>query len=169
MRHAQRSIAHLARFFAEDGAQQALFGRELGLPLGGDFAHEDIVGADFRADTHDAVFVQILERIVADIGDVARDLLFAQLGIARFRLVLLNVDGGEHVVLHQLFGDEDGVLVVVALPLHEADKDIFAERELAAPGGGTVCDDLALCHPVPRRDDGTLIEAGALVGALELL
>ena len=60
-------------------------------------------------------------------------------------------------------------LVVVALPLHEADEDVLAEGKLAVVGGGTVCDDLALLDTVARVDDGTLVEAGALVGALELL
>ena len=33
---------------------------------------------------------------------------------------LLDVDGGEHVLLDHVLGDEDGVLVVVAVPGHEA-------------------------------------------------
>ena len=89
--------------------------------------------------------------------------------MARFRLVLLDVDGGEDVVLHELFGDEDSVLVVIAFPLHEADKDVLAEGKLAVVGGGAVRDDLVLLDAVARVDDGTLVEAGALVGAFELL
>ena len=79
------------------------------------------------------------------------------------------MDGREHVVLHELFGDEDGVLVVVALPLHVADEDIFAERELAVICGGAVGYDFALFNAVAGIDDGALVEAGILVGAFELL
>ena len=169
VRHAEGGVAHFARLLAEDGAKETLFGGEFRFALGGDFADEDIAAVDFGADADDAVLVEVFQRVVAHVGDVARDLFLAELGVARFRLVLLDVDGGEHVVLHELFGDEDGVLVVIALPLHEADEDVLAEGKLAVVGGGTVCDDLALLDAVARVDDGTLVEAGALVGALELL
>ncbi len=161
------SVAHLSRLFAEDGAEQALFGRELRFALGRNFTDEDIAAAHFRADAHDAVLVQIFERVVAHVGNVARDFFFAELGVARFRLVLLDMNGGEHVVLHELFGNKNRVLVVIAFPLHESDENVFSERKLAVVGGRSVGDDLVLFHPVARGDDGALIEAGALVGTLE--
>ena len=41
-RHAQTGVADLAGLFAEDRAQQFLFGTELGLALGRDLADQDV-------------------------------------------------------------------------------------------------------------------------------
>src|SRR5215831_6643053 len=46
MRHAQRRVLHLARFFTEDRAQQALLGRQLGLALRRDLADQDVARLD---------------------------------------------------------------------------------------------------------------------------
>ena len=78
-RHAQRRVAHVARLLAEDRAQQALLGRELGLALRRDLADQDVVGLDLGADAHDARLVEVLERLLADVRDVARDLLLPSL------------------------------------------------------------------------------------------
>ena len=67
--HAQGGIAHLARLFAEDGAQQALLGGELCLALGRYLADKDVTGMDLRADADHAELVEILERVLADIRD----------------------------------------------------------------------------------------------------
>ena len=55
------------------------------------------------------------------------------------------------VVLHQLLGQHDGVLEVVAVPGHERDQHVAAERELAAISvDGAVCDDVARASPAVR-------------------
>ena len=53
----EKFVAHFARLLTEDRAQQALFGRLLGLTLGRDLADEDVAGLDFGADAHDAEVV----------------------------------------------------------------------------------------------------------------
>ena len=82
--------------------------------------------------------------------------------------MLLDVDGGVGVLLHQLLADEDRVLVVVALPGHEPDEDVPAKSDLAAVGGSAVRNDVALLHDLALGDHGPLVEAGALVAPLEL-
>ena len=79
------------------------------------------------------------------------------------------MDGSEHVVLHQFFGKQNGVLVVVAFPFHVADENIFTEGKFAVVRGGTVGNDFAFRHSVARRNDRALIQAGALVGTFEFL
>ena len=59
------------------------------------------------------------------------DLFLAELRVAGDALELLDVDRGEDVVLGDALGDEDRVLEVVALPRHERDEHVLAERELA--------------------------------------
>ena len=81
----QRGVAHLARLLAEDGAQQALLGGQLGLALRGDLADEDIAGVHLGADADDAALVEILQRVVADVRDIAGDLFRPELGVAGIR------------------------------------------------------------------------------------
>ena len=85
VRQAQAGVLHLARLLTEDRAQQALLGGQLGLALGRDLADQDVARLDLGADVDDAVLVEVLERLLADVGDVAGDLLGAQLGVARLR------------------------------------------------------------------------------------
>ena len=112
--------------------------------------------------------VEVAQRRLADVRDVARDLLGTELGVAGFDLELLDVDRGVVVLLDQLLGDQDRVLEVVAAPRHEGDQDVAAEGQLAGVGAGTVGQDLALADALPFADDRLLGDAGVLVGALEL-
>ena len=73
-------------------------------------------------------------------------------GRARVDLVLVDVDRGEHVLLDEPLRDHDRVLEVVALPRHEGDEQVRAERELALVGRAAVRQHLlgpAPCRPRP--------------------
>ena len=145
-RHAQRIVAHIGGLLAEDGPQQLLLGRDRALALRGDLADQDVAGLDFGAEMDNAGLVQLAQRLLADIGDVAGDLLLAQLGVAGHHLEFLDMDRGEHIVLHDAFGDQDRILEIVAVPRHERAQHIAPERELAAFRGGAVGKDLVARH-----------------------
>ena len=125
-------------------------------------------GGDLGADAHDAVLVEVGQRFLGAVGDVAGDLFVAQLGGAGLDLVLLDVHRGEDVVLDQPLADDDGVLEVVALPAHEGHEQVAAERQLAVRGGGAVGQDVAGLDLVAHVHHRLLVDEGALVGALEL-
>jgi len=59
--HPQGSVFHVPGFFPEDGPEQLLLRGELGLAFGGDFSHQDVAGAHFRAHPDDAAVVQIAQ------------------------------------------------------------------------------------------------------------
>src|SRR4029079_11129081 len=166
---AQRAVLHLAGLLTEDRPQEALLGGQLGLALGRDLADEDVAGADLGADVDDALLVEVLEGLLADVRDVAGDLFGAELRVARLDLVLLDVDAREQVVAHEAVADDDRVLVVAALPAHERDEHVPAERELAHLGGARVGDGLAIGDARADIDDRALVDARPLVGADELL
>src|SRR3546814_12001282 len=79
----------------------------------------------------------------SDLRNVARDVLGSEARIARGDFEFLDVDRGEDVVLHDAFGNEDTILIVVAVPRHERDERILAERQFAKLGRRTVGDDVA--------------------------
>ena len=168
VRHLEARVADLARLLTEDRAQQALLRRELGLALRRDLADEDVAGADLGADADDAALVEVLEDVLGEVRDVARDLLGAELRVAGVDLVLLDVDRREHVVLHEALGEDDRVLEVVALPRHERDQQVLAERELAVVRRRAVGEDVALLDRVAVVHERLLVDARALVGAAEL-
>ena len=64
---------------------------------------------------------------------------------------------------------DDGVLVVVALPRHEGDEQVLAQRQLAVVGRGTVGEDVALVDLLALVDEGLLVDARVLVGPAELV
>ncbi len=144
MRHTQRGILDLARLLTEDRAQQLLFRRQLGLALRRDLADEDVARANLGADVDDAMLVQVAQPLFTDVRDVAGDLLRSELRVARLHLVLLDVDAGEEILTHDALTDEDGVLEVAALPAHERDQDVLAQRELAVLGGRAIGNRLPL-------------------------
>ena len=166
---AQGAVLHLAGLLTEDRPQQALLGGQLGLALGRDLADEDVARADLGADVDDALLVEVLEGLLADVRDVAGDLLGSELRVARLDLVLLDVDAGEQVVAHEPIADDDRVLVVAALPAHERHEDVPAEGQLARLGGAGVGDRLAIGDALADVHDGALVDARALVGADELV
>src|SRR6185312_4286286 len=167
-RHAQRRVADVGRLFAEDGAQELLFRRHRAFALRRDLADQDVAGVHFRADVDDAGLVEVLQRLFRHVRNVARDLFRAELGVTRHHLEFLDVNGGEHVFLHDPLGEQDRVLEVVAVPRHERDEDVAAERELAELGRGTVGDDVALLNLIAHLHQRTLVDAGVLVRALVL-
>ena len=167
-RAVERSVANIAGLFAEDGAQQFFFRRQRGFALGSDLADQDVAGTHGGADANHAAFVEVAEEHLADVGNVARDFLGAELGVARLDFVFLDVDRGVVVVLDQLFADQDGVFEVVAAPGKERDQDVAAQRQFAALGARPVGQHLALTDAVAHADQRLLVDAGVLVRALEL-
>src|SRR6266545_2953094 len=169
VRHLEAGVAYLPGLFTEDGAQQALLRRQLGLALGRDLADQDVARHHLGADPDDPALVEVREHLLGDVRDLARDLLRAELRVPGVDLVLLDVDRGEYVLLHQSLGQDDGVLVVVAFPGHERDQQVLAERHLTVVGARPVGDHLAGFHPVALVDHRLLVDAAAGVGAAELV
>ena len=95
------------------------------------------------------------EQVGAHVREVTGDLLLAELRVAGVDLVLLDVDRGERVVLHEVLAEDDRVLEVVTLPRHERDEEVLAERELAVLGRRAVGDDLADLDAVARVETTT--------------
>ena len=166
--HPKRGVAHVRGLLAEDRAQKLLLRGHRRFALGGHLADQDVAGADLGADIDDARFVEVVQRVLADVRDVPGDLLLAEFCVARHDLELLDMDRGEDVVAHDALGDQDGVLEVVALPRHEGDQDVATQRQLAQVRGRAVGDDVAALDLVADPDQRPLVDAGVLVRALEL-
>ena len=131
----ERGVANLARLLLEDRADQGFSSAVSSVsPLGVTLPTREVAGDNLGADADDAPLVQVAQALLAAVGDVAGDLLVAELGRAGVDLVLLDVDRGELVVLDQALGEDDRVLEVVALPGHEGDQAVLAQSDLAAAG-----------------------------------
>jgi hypothetical protein len=137
-------------------------------PFGGGLADENVAGLHLGADIDDARFVEILQRLFRDVGNIAGDFLGAELGVARHHLEFIDMDRGEDVFLHDALVEEDRVFEVVAVPRHEGDEHVAAERQIAEVRRGAVSDDVALLHQIADANERLLVDAGRLVRALEL-
>src|SRR5665213_3524878 len=167
-RQTQAGVANVGSLLAEDRAQQLLFRRHRRFALRRHLADQNVARLDLGPDIDDARLVEILERLFADIGNVAGDFFLAELGVARHHLEFLDMDRGEDVVRHDPLGDQDRILEVVAVPRHESAQHVAAERQLAELRRRTVADDVAGLDDVADADQRTLGDAGVLVRALEL-
>ncbi len=78
------------------------------------------------------------------------------------------MDRGEDVVAHDPFGDQDRVFEVVAVPGHEGDQGVTAQRQFAQVRRRAVGDDVAGLHRIAHAHDRALVDAGRLVRTLEL-
>src|SRR4029450_4761116 len=143
----QGGVADLARLLLEDGANQLLLCRQLALALRRRLADEQVARADLCADADDAALVEVLERLLGAVRNVARDFLVAELRPTRVYLVFVDVDRGADVLLDQTLRDDDRVLEVVALERHEGDEQVLAQRQLVLRGRACVRPDLL--RPAP--------------------
>ena len=164
----ERGVANVGRLLAEDGAEELLFRRHRAFALRRDLAHEDVARDHFGTDVDDARFVEVLQSLFRNVRDVAGDFLRPELGVAGHHFVFLDVDRGEDVLHGDLLAEQDGVFEVVAIPRHERDEHVPAEREIAEFGRGTVGNDVAGVDMVADNDQRTLVDAGRLVRTLEL-
>ena len=83
-RAVERSVAHVPGFFAEDRAQQFLFRRQLSLTLRRNLADDDVALLDAGADADHTRFVQISQRGLTHVRNVARHFLGTKLRVAGF-------------------------------------------------------------------------------------
>jgi hypothetical protein len=102
------------------------------------------------ADVDDAGLVELRQRGLADVRDIAGDLLRTELGVPRHTGQLLDMDRGETILLDHALRDQDRVLEVVAVPGHEGDAQVLPQGQLAHVGGGAVGEDIAARDDVAR-------------------
>src|SRR5262249_57075437 len=106
-------------------------GRHGACALGRDLADKDVASVNLGTDINDARLVEVLERLFRNVGNVTGDFFGPELGVTRHHFEFFDVDGGEHVVLHDPLGQQDRVLEVVTIPRHERDEHVAAKGELA--------------------------------------
>ena len=169
VRHTEGGITHLTGLLAEDGTQEALLGRQLGLALRGNLAHQDITGTHLGTLADNTHLVQILKAVIRHVRNVTGNLLRPQLGITGLAVILLNMDRGINIPLDQVLAQQDSILVVVAFPRHVGYDDVVAQSQLAVVGRRAVSNRLHCLNLVPLEYNRKLVDAGALVGAQELL
>ena len=162
-RHFERVVFHVLAGPAEDRVQQLLFRGQLALALGRDLAHEDVARLHVSAGADNPVLVQLLEHLLRDVGNVGGELLPAELGLADLNVELLDVNRGEHIVLHQPLADDNRVLEVVPVEGAEGRQHVLAQRQFAVVRAGPVGNNLVLLHLLPELDDRLLVLTRPLV------
>ena len=86
---------------------------------------------NIRAYADDTIGIEILERVLAAVRNFSCDFLRTELGVSCFRIVFLYMNRCINIVANEIFVEQNGVLVVIAFPCHEADEGILAEGDFA--------------------------------------
>ena len=76
------------------------------------------------------------------------------------------MDRGEAIFLNDPLRDKNRVLKVVAVPGHERDTHVLAQRQLAQINRRSVSENIAASHHIARLHNGALVDTGVLVGTL---
>ena len=87
----QRRIADVACLFAEDGAQQFFFRRNHALAFRRYLADQNVAGLNLGTDVDNAGFVQVSERVFADVRNIAGDFFLPQLGVTGHNFKFFNM------------------------------------------------------------------------------
>mmetsp|Transcript_18414 Transcript_18414/g.29926 ORF Transcript_18414/g.29926 Transcript_18414/m.29926 type:complete len:231 (-) Transcript_18414:9-701(-) len=166
--HAQRGVAHVRGFLTKDGAQKFFFRRHWALALWCDLTNQNVARLYVRTDVHDASLVEVTQRFFTDVWNVAGDFFWTQLGVTCGNFEFFDMNRSKHVVTRDALGDQDGVFVVVTVPRHKRDNHVFTQSQFTDIGGWTVGNHFALGNRVTHFHQRTLVDAGVLVGPLEL-
>ena len=110
----------------------------------------------------------VIDGVITDIGKVAGDFFRTLLGLTCFRLLRLDMNRSINIFLDQLFVEQDSVFVVIAFPGHETDQRIAAQTDFTHFRAGTIGEEVTLLNLLAGTDNGTLVDAGALVGTGKL-
>ena len=130
VRYLEGGIPYLSCFLTENSSEKPLLRSKLGLSLRSYLSYQNIPGAYLGADTDDSVLVEVLEGIIADTRNILRYLLRSKLGISCLTLILFDMDRGVYVILNKSLREKNRILIVVALPGHEADERVLSESDL---------------------------------------
>src|SRR5262249_6904787 len=129
---------------------------------------QNVARLNLGTDERDTRFIELGERRITDVGNVSGYFLRTQLRIAGDAGQLLDMNGGESILLHDPLGDHDGVFEVVAIPRHERHEQVLAECELAQVRRGAVRQNVTARDHITRIHQRTLVDASVLVRACVL-
>src|SRR3546814_12549550 len=104
---------------------------DLAFALGRDLAGQDVARLDLGADIDDPRLVEVAQRFLADIGDVAGDVFRPELGVAGHHLEFVDMDRGEAAVLHDPRGKQGRSHVLITVPALDRQQRSDAKRSLA--------------------------------------
>src|SRR5690606_18074043 len=163
-RHAQGGVFNVRGFFTKNGAQQLFFRSQLSFTLGCHFTDQHVVGTYFGADVHNAGIVQTVQLNFGQVADIAGDILRSQLRVTGNNRQLFDVNRSVAIISHDLLGDQNRVLEVVAVPGHKGDQHVLTQRQFAQVSRCAVSQHVTTRHDIATFDDRTLVDVGVLVG-----
>src|SRR5207248_8572491 len=131
------------------------------------FTFHHLARLHFRVNPYVSILFSISHSFFADVWNVASDFLRAEFRVTGADLEFIDVNRGVNILLHDLLRDHDGVFKVVAIPRHERDEYVAAERELTVFRVRAIGNDLTFLDVLPFLDDWLLIDARAGVGTHE--
>src|SRR5205823_5374174 len=113
-------------------------------------------------------FLEVLQERLTVVRNVPRDFFRTQLRITRLDFEFFDMNRSVVVVFDETFGNQNRVFKVVSAPGHESDKHIAAKGKFSSLCAGAIGQHLTFHNALAFSDDRLLVDAGVLVGSLEL-
>ena len=162
-------VFYVTSLVAKDGAQELLFGGQLGFTFGGDFTDQNIVRFYMSANADNTAGVKVAQHVFANVGNIAGHFFGSKLGITSDNFKFFNMNGGKSIFFYATLGNEDGVFKVITAPGHEGHGKVFAKSQLAAVDAGAVCQNVTFFNGLTGNTRRFLAKAGVLVRFVEFL
>ena len=128
---------------------------------------QNIALLDFRADTNNAVLVEVAQCSLRQAWNIAGNLLRSELGISSFLLVFFDVNAAIIIFTHQRLRHANRVFIVITIEWHDRNRDVLTERQTTLQACRTVSNDLPSFDLLANFDNWALIVVGAHVRAQE--
>ena len=166
-RQLQRGVTDIGCLLTEDRTEELFLRRHRAFALRCHLADKNIGRAHLGADIDNACLVEVFQSLFTDIRNVTGDLFLAELGITGHDFIFLDMDRGEDIVANDAVGDQDRVLEIVAVPGHERDEHVPAQRQFTVFSRRAVRQNVTLADNIADLDQRPLVDSGVLVRTLE--
>ena len=165
-RNLKRGVLDITGLVSEDCTEQFFLGSRVCFAFRCDFSNQYVAFLDFSTDTDDTVLIEILDGIVADIGDITCEFLSATLSFTHLGSEFLDMDGGENILAHDTLGNHYGVLEVITLPRHKGHHHVATQSQFTALCGIAFAEYLSLADFVALAHNWTQVDGSTVISTL---
>ena len=162
-RQFERIIFDIFAGSAKYRMQQLFFRCQFRFALGHDLADQNIAWTDPCPFANHPMLIKVAKRPLADIGNVAGKLFFAETRLANFGSEFIDVDARKAVILTEPLADDNRILEVETVERNESHEKVLAQREHAVVSAPAVGDDLPFFDLLAKLNGRILIKTGSLV------
>ena len=110
-----------------------------------------------------ALRVKVIQTLFRFIRNIACNAFGAEFCFTHLCRKFFNMHRGKHIFFYDAPGNKDCILIVIAVPRHEADQNVPSERKLTLIGCRAIRNDIACLDMLSDRHNRPLMITGILI------